>query len=112
MAAILTSIQAKAARHATKLFQGKVATDLGINRAYLTLFESGKYLFNDSALSSLRNYYEEHGYEFNRDFEDMNGQLKSDPSPHNPFRVKDGFEIPSSMDESEVEELLAVVVAT
>lgn len=64
MEIILTPEMAKAARQKSNLSQGEVAASLGINRTYLSLFESGKYLFDESVLSSLRDYYEEIGYVF------------------------------------------------
>lgn len=61
MEMILTPETAKAARQKINLSQGKVAADLGINRAYLSHFESGKHLFDTSVLLSLRRYYEKNG---------------------------------------------------
>src|SRR3569623_842624 len=64
MEIILTPEMAKAARQKSNLSQGDVAASLGINRTNLSLFESGKNLFDESVLSSLREYNEEIGYVF------------------------------------------------
>ena len=61
MEQVMTAQQAKSARSAAHFSQGKVATDLGINRSYLSLFESGKYVLDDSTLTQLRDYYQDHG---------------------------------------------------
>jgi len=102
----LTPEVAKVARQKTHLSQDKVATDLGINRAYLSLFESGKYLFDECLLSSLRAYYEEKGYVFDS-IQDIGDHAKAELPFHQKARVKDGFEIPSEIDEIEAERLLA-----
>lgn len=53
-----TPPQAKTARVAAQLSQGRVASDIGINRSDLSQFESGKYLLDDSTLNRLRDYYQ------------------------------------------------------
>jgi len=106
MNSILTPEQAKAARRETDLSQGKVARDLAINRTYLSLFEGGKYLFNHSALSSLRNYYEEHGYDFTGARHNVECNSQHQSTHHNVAKVECGFHIPSNIDEVEVEKLL------
>jgi transcriptional regulator with XRE-family HTH domain len=65
MEPVLTAQKAKSARNAAQLSQGKVATDLGINRSYLSLFESGKYVLDDNTLAQLRDYYQDHGVNLN-----------------------------------------------
>src|SRR3569833_4745641 len=77
----LTPEVAIGARQKTLLSQDKVATDLGINRAYLSLFESGKYLFDECLLSSLRAYYEEKGYVFDS-IQDIGDNSKAEHPYH------------------------------
>src|SRR3569833_4456852 len=103
METILTPETAKAARQKTNLSQSKVAAELGINRAYPSLFESGKYLFEESVLSSLRCYYEENGYVFENV---RNADVYAEPK-FALVQVKEKFDIPNWMDETEDEELLA-----
>lgn len=53
----LTPEACKAARTNAKLSQARVAIDLGINRTYLSQFESGKYLLNEDLLAKLSDYF-------------------------------------------------------
>ncbi|MDQ3187084.1 MAG: helix-turn-helix domain-containing protein [Pseudomonadota bacterium] len=53
----LTPQQAKAAGGNAQLSQGRVASNIGINRSYLSQFEPGKYLLDDATLIRLRDYY-------------------------------------------------------
>lgn len=106
MEAILTAGQAKEARSKTRLSQGKVATELGINRAYLSLFEGGKYVLEDSVLKELRGYYERHGFTFDED----NTLKQTAPAPRperTPVRLMDGFQVIDAMPDEEAEALLA-----
>jgi transcriptional regulator with XRE-family HTH domain len=94
---ILSSTQAKTARESLGLSQGKTATDLQLNRSYLSQFESGKRLFDDEWLKNLRQYYEANGYQFiDTPDEDGNG-----------VRVMDCFVIPSSVNDEQADELLS-----
>jgi len=110
METILTAEQAKTARDALHLSQGKVASEVGINRTYLSLFESGKYVFEDDTLSALRSYFEEQGH----DFDTPNDQAATSKPQGSvaatravlAVRVKDGFVVPSALAEDEAEKLL------
>jgi len=95
---ILTAKQAKQAREDTSLSQGKVATELQLNRTYLSLFESGKYVFDDNTLQSLRSYYEALGVVINNETMEVTDTEA---------RLRDGFIIPHAIDDDEVEEFLA-----
>jgi len=53
----LTPEACKAARTTASLSQARVATDLGINRTYLSQFESGKYRLDEPILDKLSNYF-------------------------------------------------------
>lgn len=107
MEMILTPDTARAARQKINLSQGKVAADLGINRAYLSLFESGKYLFDESLLSSLRHYYEEHGHAFNDVADAADDETKTELPFLNACLSKNDFRISSRVDETEAKTLLA-----
>src|SRR3989344_2943495 len=111
MEAILTAEQAKEARSKTRLSQGKVAADLGINRTYLSLFESGKYVLEDSVLESLRSYYQEHGYDFGGE-EPADGRVAARQAPQvrGTVRVMDGFQVVAAMPDEEAETLLSEYV--
>lgn len=100
MQTLLTAQQAKQARSTVNLSQGKVANDLGLNRTYLSQFESGKYLFDDQTLESLHDYYSEHGWD--TPVTDMEPQQVI----HSDIRIKDGFVIPAASEEDIIELLL------
>lgn len=55
----LTPEACKAARTTAALSQARVAADLGINRTYLSQFESGKYRLDDTTLTKLHDYFTE-----------------------------------------------------
>jgi transcriptional regulator with XRE-family HTH domain len=84
---ILSSSQASKARLSLSISQGKLASDLGINRSYLSQFESGKRLLNDDVLIVLREYFENNGYLFD-DIPD---------SQNNIVTTMDGFVIPEAI---------------
>jgi transcriptional regulator with XRE-family HTH domain len=73
MSNILSAVEAKQARASIKRSQGKVASELGLNRTYLSLFEGGKYLFDDGTLQRLRAYYEERDCSFGVDDKNIDG---------------------------------------
>lgn len=111
MSNIISHSEAKQARALTKLSQGKVASDLGINRTYLSLFESGKYVFDDSILLDLRDYYEELGFDIGQDSTDLDGSLEqghcgSEMSQETIVRDRNNF--PSSGKKAASEEQLSV----
>jgi len=104
---VLTAQQAKSARTAAHLSQGKVATDLGINRSYLSLFESGKYVLDDSTLTQLRDYYQDYGVNLDGT-PSVPGNAKTMPAStasEGP-RFRDGFLLPDAMDDDEADALL------
>ena len=102
---ILTADQARDARISSRLSQAHVASELQINRTYLSLFESGKYLFDETTLRELREYYEHCGYDFGQNDEVANiGNFGGDTDGY--FRSIDGFVIHHSVDETEADLLL------
>lgn len=92
MEQVLTAQQAKTARTAAQLSQGKVATDIGINRSYLSLFESGKYVLDDGTLTRLRDYYQARGVSVNSQIAARNSaETQQVSAGTNSTRLRDGF---------------------
>jgi transcriptional regulator with XRE-family HTH domain len=109
MQSVLSATQAKDARAALALSQGKVASDLKINRAYLSLFESGRYVLPDSVLTALREYYEQHGHTFEKAPKGKTTGNKPavEPDAQEGARLMDGFLVPAALDQEAAEALLA-----
>src|SRR5690348_13527415 len=105
--ALFTSQQAKAARGAAHLSQGRVAADLGINRSYLSQFESGKLLFDHATLTRLPDYYSKHGARL----ESIAYASKVMVKRAIPC-LRDGFLIPLEADENQVDALLMNTLKT
>jgi transcriptional regulator with XRE-family HTH domain len=107
MEQVLTAQQAKSARNAAHLSQGKAATDLGINRSYLSLFESGKYVLDDNTLTQLRDYYQDHGVNLDG-APGAPGNAKAIPAStaSDSARLRDGFLLPDATDDDEADALL------
>jgi transcriptional regulator with XRE-family HTH domain len=107
MEPVLTAQQAKRARNAARFSQGKVAADLGINRSYLSLFESGKYVLDDNTLTQLRDYYQDHGVNLDGAPGAPN-TAKTIPAStaSEGARLRDGFLLPEAMDDDEADALL------
>src|SRR5258708_33151680 len=107
MEQVLTAQQAKSARTAAHFSQGKVATDLGINRSYLSLFESGKYVLDDNTLTQLREYYQDHGVSL-AGAPGAPSTTKTIPASiaSEGARLRDGFLLPEAPDEDEAHPLL------
>lgn len=97
---ILTNTRAIDARATLNLSQAKVAKDIGLSRAYLSQFESGKRILEDRWLQALSNYYEELGW--GPDAAPVVNQPKSNES----LRVRDGFQIVAHLSDAQIEELL------
>jgi transcriptional regulator with XRE-family HTH domain len=93
---ILNSQQAKTARETLGISQGKLASELNINRSYLSQFESGKRLLADKELNLLREYYEENGYEF----------IDSPTNEGNGIRIMDGFALPAGVNDMDADIIL------
>jgi hypothetical protein len=90
-----------------------VASSVGLNRTYLSLFENGKYLLPDADLQKLRAYYADRGIEFSDDqlpdhpdFDDP-GPAADQSKPKRGVRIMDGFAVSLNADSDEVESLLA-----
>lgn len=98
---ILTNTQAVAARTALSLSQTSVAKDVGINRTYLSQFESGARILEDRWQSSLLEYYQAQGWEPDSNQAPPQGQGNTVS-----IRMRDGFQISANLDDEQVEGLL------
>lgn len=103
----LTAQQAKTARINAQLSQGRVASDLGINRSYLCQFESGKLLFDDATLNRLRDYYSKTDAGLDSGAHVSSTQFNGDGEGSNRLHVRDGFLLPPEADEDQVDALLS-----
>jgi len=101
---VLSSEQAKEARLALGLSQGRVATKLGINRSYVSQYESGRYLFGDEQLAAMREFYESAGFEFHQEEDDETGRGGDSGRG---IRLMDGFVVPPSVSEDEADRILS-----
>lgn len=101
-----TSQQAKNARTAAQLSQGRVASEVGINRSYLSQFECGKYLLDDAALSRLFDYYSKRGVKLESLGCVLSVQGEDDSEERYLPRLRDGFQLPQEADEERVDLLL------
>jgi transcriptional regulator with XRE-family HTH domain len=107
---ILTNKQAKQARSSLRLSQGSVAGALDMSRTYLSQFENGHYLLEDTTLNQLRDFYGEQGYDFENtdaspDIESPPERNTSTRSVHH--RIIDGFVIPNEAEEDNVDAALS-----
>jgi transcriptional regulator with XRE-family HTH domain len=101
-----TPQQAKVARGTAQLSQGRVASDVGINRSYLSQFESGKYLLDDATLTRLRDYYSKHGAKLESVAHAPSAQFENDSDESDTLRLRDGFLLPPETDEDHADALL------
>ena len=101
-----TPQKAKTARAAAQLSQGRVASDVGINRSYLSQFESGKLLLDDATLTRLRDYYSKHGAKLKPVVDEPPIQFDNDTEEENKPRLRDGFLLPQKLDEDHADALL------
>ncbi|MBW2941935.1 helix-turn-helix domain-containing protein [Zhongshania aquimaris] len=97
---ILSNTQAVAARSALSLSQAKVAKDIGLSRAYLSQFESGKMILEDRWLNALNDYYQDQGWS------PEEASPTETSNTVDTIRMRDGFHISAELDDSQVEELL------
>jgi transcriptional regulator with XRE-family HTH domain len=61
--AVITPEHSKQAREELNISQSKAALGAGINRAYLSQFESGSRILDDESLENLIGYYFSQGWE-------------------------------------------------
>lgn len=94
------------ARENIGVSQSAVSRDTGINRVYISQFESGKRILEDRDKQALLDYYHELGWPEN------SGAGETLEDPNNMFSVKDGLIVPKTLTNDEIEDLLSELYAT
>lgn len=97
---VLSPANCVSAREELNLSQAKVASDTGISRPYLSQFESGKRVLEDAKQQDLLDYYEDQGWERPIAASDVEPEVL-------PFVLRDGFVVIDSIDEVDLEGILA-----
>lgn len=112
---ILTPDEAKQVRATVGLSQSKVAQAIGISRTNLALFEVKKYLLDDTALTSLKQFYQDTGYDFSDSYSveqpDSMAESPTDVPKHTGIRLMDGYAVPAGLPEEDAEFVLAEILA-
>ena len=112
---ILTPDVAKQARAAVGQSQSKVAQAASISRTSLALFEVKKYLLDDDTLTTLKQFYQDAGYDF-----PVNSTVEQSVSVPEPvtdtleetgLRLMDGYAIPTGFPDDEAESILSEIGA-
>jgi transcriptional regulator with XRE-family HTH domain len=86
----LTPDMAAEARQSLNLSQAKAAKETGINRAYLSQFESGKRVLEDTLLETLSSYYESQGWQPTQEQAKASVEQLINSDKH-PLNIADGF---------------------
>jgi transcriptional regulator with XRE-family HTH domain len=112
----LTAEQSQSARHARGLSQSAVARATGINRSQLALFEVRKYLLPEDKLQTLRDYYEQSGYQPSQGKRPAHtpevSDLDAEEEAQSPdVATVDGFLVPAGLDEDQSEAWLQEIAA-
>jgi transcriptional regulator with XRE-family HTH domain len=95
-----TPAQCVSAREELNLSQAKVASNIGVSRPYLSQFEGGKRILEDSDQQALLDYFLGHGWEQSETVsEEGSGDLV-------PYVVRDGFVVPNSISNEDIESIL------
>lgn len=89
------------ARKQLNLSQAKVANDIGLSRSYLSQFESGKRVLEDTWMEDLKVYYVENGWD-----EPNIQMLTAQNSGEDLVLTRDGFVVSEDLSEPAIEELL------
>ena len=108
---IQTPSTLKQARESLGLSQASVSRETGINRSYLSRFESGVQIFPDADLQSLQDHYASQGFDFSKiaeteNIEQATNQFGNPTVPRGSCTIIDGFLIPDGANSLEVEEIL------
>ena len=101
----------KKARESLGLSQASVSRDTGINRTYLSRFESAVQILSDSDLQSLQDHYANLGFDFSEivGTENIDQELYGDGAQtvkRESCTIIDGFLIPEGITPSKAEDLL------
>ena len=111
---IFTPDQSRQARHFAEVSQNTVAQATGIGRTKLALFEVEKYLLDDAALETLRDYYAGLGCECEASEADTTEAAMTTPEGSKAdtgIRLIDSFAVPAGLDFDDVEDILAQIAA-
>jgi len=108
---IQTPVILKKARESLGLSQASVSRDTGINRTYLSRFESAVQILSDSDLQSLQDHYANLGFDFSEiaGTENIDNELYGDGTQtvsRESCTIIDGFLIPEGTTPSKAEDLL------
>ena len=101
----------KQARESLGLSQASVSRETGLNRTYLSRFESGVQILSDDSLQALQDHYATSGFDFAliADIPESKQQLNDYGNPEisrESCTIIDGFLIPEGLLSAEAEELL------
>lgn len=99
----LNQTSAKEIRESLKLSQAKVANETGINRAYISQYESGRRVMEDRDLETLEHFYIQEGWD------PMPLDPEQPPMEIEGFRYVDGFIVTEPESEIEEEQLEALI---
>lgn len=101
---ILIPSEAIEARETLNLSQALVARETGMNRSYLSQFESGRRILEDRWQRKLRDHYVSMGWEQNRRQADSESPVGPAPCPG--ITIRDGFVIAETAAEDDLDGLL------
>jgi transcriptional regulator with XRE-family HTH domain len=97
----------KKARENLGLSQTSVSRETGLNRTYLSRFESGVQILPDDNLQALQDHYATMGFDFSEVAEEEPNQHGNPTVAREGVTIMDGFLIPDEIDPITVEELLS-----
>ena len=97
----------KKARENLGLSQTSVSREIGLNRTYLSRFESGVQILPDDNLQALQDHYATMGFDFSEFAEEEPNQHGNPTVAREGVTIMDGFLIPDEIDPITVEELLS-----
>lgn len=99
---LLTPDGSKKARSGLNMSQAKAASGAGINRAYLSQFESGTRILDDKSADKLHSFYVTSGWE-----EEQVEVIEPQASINiGEIKIQDGFVIPNQTDDEQLKRLL------
>jgi transcriptional regulator with XRE-family HTH domain len=106
MQLILNPHESISARNSLDISQSAVSRDTGINRVYISQFESGKRILEDSQLNALRDNYIELGW--------IPPEPNSESQPKTksyPVKIRDGVVVLNYYSDEKIEEILSEIYA-
>ena len=97
------------ARESLGVSQAAVSRDTGINRVYISQFESGKRILEDTDQCALRDHYQDLGWDPTKSEKEKNKTGNSDSLP---IRIRDGVVVLNDLTDDYIEETLAEIYST